>query len=77
MANGTIEPTEVIEGSSVTARCSAGFRLDGDWILHCTKSASGLALDRELPKCVQLQPGSSILLRQSPSDKIQNLPIRL
>ena len=59
VANGEVYPTEVLEGSSVTARCDNAFRLVGDWILQCKPSVNGLFLDRELPKCVPIKPGNN------------------
>jgi hypothetical protein len=61
IANGILYPSEVIEGSSVTARCENSFKLEGDWILKCQYDLNrGLSLDRELPICTPLKSGNHV-----------------
>ena len=57
--NGSVYPTEVLEGSTVTVTCNQGFEIEGSKILDCKNGILQDSSGSELSTCVLINQGLS------------------
>ena len=57
MDNGSVNPAEVLEGSTVTVTCNEGFELEGSNILECQNGRLQDSSGAGLATCVQINQG--------------------
>ena len=57
MDNGSVNPAEVLEGSTVTVTCNQGFEMEGSKILECKNEKLQDSSGAGLPICVPINQG--------------------